>query len=76
MAEAQIYIFLKKEEPAQVGTPIHHTLLYAKMFYKMGLAFSYTYRATETEPTEHRIEKKRKWGLNSPKTPLPQCKVN
>ena len=69
--------FLKKEKPAQVGTPIHHTLLYAKMFYKMGLAFSYTYRATETEPTEHRIEKKkRKWGLNSPKTPLPQCKVN
>ena len=68
--------FLKKEEPAQVGTPIHHTLLYAKMFYKMGLAFSYTYRATETEPTEHRIGKKRKWGLNGPKTPLPQCKVN
>ena len=33
--------FLKKEEPAQVGTPIHHTLLYAKMFYKMGLAYSY-----------------------------------
>ena len=46
------FFFLKKEEPAQVGTPIHHTLLYAKMFYKMGLAFSYTYRATETEPTE------------------------
>ena len=22
------------------------------MFYKMGLAFSYTYRATETDPTE------------------------
>ena len=53
-----LFLFLKKEEPAQVGTPIHHTLLYAKMFYKMGLAFSYTYRATETEPTEHRIEKK------------------
>ena len=54
-----IYFFLKKEEPAQVGTPIHHTLLYAKMFYKMGLAYSYTYRATETGPTEHRIEKKK-----------------
>ena len=61
------FFFLKKEEPALVGTPIHHTLLYAKMFYKMGLAYSYTYRATETEPTGHRIEK-RKWGLNGPKT--------
>ena len=59
MSEIYIYIyifffFLKKEEPAQVGTPIHYTLLYAKMFYKMGLAYSYTYRATETEPTENR----------------------
>ena len=42
----------------------------------VGLAYSYTYRATEREPTEHRIERKRKWGLNGPKTPLPQCKVN
>ena len=64
--------FLKKEEPAQVGTPIHHTLLYAKMFYKMGLAFSYTYRATETEPTEHRIEKKKKeMGLKRPQDAPP-----
>ena len=61
--------------PAQVGTPIHQTLLYAKMFFKMGLAFSYTYRATETEPTEHRIEKK-EMGLKRPQDAPPQCKVN
>ena len=65
-----IFYFLKKEEPAQVGTPIHHTLLYAKMFYKMGLAYSYTYRATETEPTEHRIEKK-EMGLKRPQDAPP-----
>ena len=61
--------FLKKEEPTLVGTPIHHTLLYTKMFDKKGLAYPYTYRATETEPTEHRKEKK-EWGLNGPKTPV------
>ena len=26
---------------------------------KKGLAYPYTYRATEIEPTEHRIEKKK-----------------
>ena len=31
----------------------------------MGLAYSYTYRATETEPTEHRIEEK-EVGLKRP----------
>ena len=38
------------------------------MFYKIGLAYPYTYRATETEPTEHRIEKKKKkeMGLKRP----------
>ena len=40
------------------------------MFYKMGLAFSYTYRATETEPTEHRIEKK-EMGLKRPQDAPP-----
>ena len=60
-----LLFFLKKEEPALVDTPIHHTLLYAKMFYKMGLAYSYTYRATETEPKEYRIEKK-EMGLKRP----------
>ena len=64
-------VFFKKEEPAQVGTPIHHTLLYAKMFYKMGLAYSYTYRATETEPIEHRIEKKKEMGLKRPQDAPP-----
>ena len=62
-----LFFFLKKEEPTQVGTPIHHTLLYAKMFYKMDLAYSYTYRATETEPTEHRIEKKKEIETSSEK---------
>ena len=28
-----LFFFLKKEEPAKGGTPIHHTLLYAKIFY-------------------------------------------
>ena len=41
------------------------------MFYKMGLAFSYTYIATETEPTEHRIEKKKEMGLNRPQDAPP-----
>ena len=46
-----IIFFLKKEEPAQVGTPIHHTLLYAKMFCKMGLAGC---NATTDSPRESR----------------------
>ena len=43
------------------------------MFYKMGLAYSYTYRATETEPTEHRIDKKKKkeMGLKWPQDAPP-----
>ena len=40
------FLFCKKEEQALVGTPIHHALFYAKMFYKISLAYPYTYRAT------------------------------
>ena len=42
------------------------------MFYKIGLAYPYTYRATKTEPTKQNRKVKKEMGLKWPQdTPLP-----